>query len=158
MNAPTTSPGPTQSTHPALLLAELVLRLVDAIGGGPGLLWRLWPPARAEWREFQATAREFAALMQRLAALPHPTQKRQPAPGVRPHHARTPSNHPAPPRETGFTPRPAPRPEPPVPRGKKRENQRRIVTPISLRYRNQPVICGIACGMIVVTIEASSAS
>ena len=66
MNVTTTSPELNDGTHPALLLAELVTRIFAMIGGGPGLLWWLWPGGRAGWRQMQVMVRDFAALMQRI--------------------------------------------------------------------------------------------
>ena len=70
MNVVPTSPElPPGEPHPAVRLAELVCALIAAVCG-PSWLWGLLPGGRAVRAQLQGLARDFAALMQRLAAAP----------------------------------------------------------------------------------------
>lgn len=106
--APLNLPGlPDPEAHPALRLAQLVWMLVECIGLALGverqgklrsLFARLWPGQHAFMEALRDSARDFAALMEQLAAAP-PSSPAAPSPAApsrvtptrRPGGTRTPS-------------------------------------------------------------------
>ncbi len=68
-NTPTSPELPQGEPHPAVRLAEAVCALIAAIAG-PSWFWRFLPGGRAFWAGMHQLARDFSALMQRLAAAP----------------------------------------------------------------------------------------
>jgi hypothetical protein len=108
---------------PAARLAEAITLLVGAILGGPWGLWRFFPAARRLRREMEQFARDFAALMDRLAAgLPElPPQPAAPAapvaaPAPRAARPRGPSRRRARAQTSRTRPQPAPISATPSPR------------------------------------------
>ena len=82
MTSAITSPDlPHGEPHPALRLAEAVCALIAAIVG-PSWLWCFLPGGRALRASMDQLARDFTALMQRIAATPL-----APAKPIRPRHA-----------------------------------------------------------------------
>ncbi len=100
MQLNTPHPAPNQAEpHPAVLLGEAVAGLLACLLA-PWGLWRLMPGGRALHAMLTQWGRDFAALMQRLAALPPtpatpapiPTRTPRPAADPRPKTARAPSH------------------------------------------------------------------
>ncbi len=85
MTSAITSPElPHGEPHPALRLAEAVCALIAAIVG-PSWLWCFLPGGRALRASMDQLARDFTALMQRIAATPLPPQNPS-APAMPPAH------------------------------------------------------------------------